>query len=160
MKLWPNIVKIIQYWESLCKSKRPNNKSYETLLQFYNNKTILHRLQFFIDLSSQLKGFLELLQTDKPMVPFLQGQLADILKMLLKMIVKPDVFDELVKSGSSYQLVKFDVSDPEKLAHHELVKLTTATKSLLKSAPLQIDKKRFFLKDCKTIVVSLIKKLQ
>ena len=107
MKLWPNIVKIIQYWESLCKSKRPNNKSYETLLQFYNNKTILHRLQFFIDLSSQLKGFLELLQTDKPMVPFLQGQLADILKMLLKMIVKPDVFDELVKSGSSYQLVKF-----------------------------------------------------
>ena len=160
MKLWPNIVKMIQHWESLSKSRRPNNKSYETLLQFYNNKTVPHRLQFFIDLSSQMKGFLELFQTDKPMVPFLQGQLADILKMLLKMVVKPDVFDELVKSGSSYQLVKFDVSDSEKLAHHELVKLPTATKSLLKSAPLQIEKRRSFLKDCKTIVVSLIKKLQ
>nr|XP_047134852.1 uncharacterized protein LOC124812369 [Hydra vulgaris] len=25
--VWPNMVKIIKYWESLCKSKRPKNKS-------------------------------------------------------------------------------------------------------------------------------------
>lgn len=161
MKLWPNIVKIISYWEGLSKSNRPNNKSYENLVHFHKINAVPLRLQFFIDLSSQLKGFLELFQTDRPMVPFLETRLADIFKMLLKMIVKPEIFDELTKSGSSsLKLVKFDLSKSANLVHHELVKLPTATKSLLKSSTMSTDKKRCFMKECKAIVVSLVTKLQ
>ena len=51
-------------------------------------KSILVKLVFFIHIASQLKGFLEAFQTDKLMVPFLEGSLADIFHMLMKMIIK------------------------------------------------------------------------
>ena len=36
IQLWGNVVKIIKYWQSLSKSKRPqNNKSYDLLVSFH-----------------------------------------------------------------------------------------------------------------------------
>ena len=159
LKLWPNIVKMVNHWESLCKSKRPNNKSYETLAKFHNNSLVPVRLQFFVDVSSQLKGFLELFQTDKPMVPFLEDAFSDVMRTLMKMIIKSDVLDG-VSEGTSYKLIKLDLSIAENLLHYELVKLPTATKSLLKTKTIPVDKKRSFMKDCKQVLVTLLKKLQ
>ena len=45
------------------------------------------RLQFFRDIASQFRGFLEIMQTNKPIVPFSKEALNDIILTLMKMIV-------------------------------------------------------------------------
>ena len=37
ISVWPNVVKVVRYYQKLCKSKRPQNVSYETLLQHYED---------------------------------------------------------------------------------------------------------------------------
>jgi len=77
--IWPNIVKVIEYWQGLCKSKRSKNKSYETLTKRYLDELFPIRLQFFQDIACQLKGYLESMQTDQPMVPYFEETLIDII---------------------------------------------------------------------------------
>ena len=144
--LWPNIIKVAQHWDSQRKSKRPNNKSDKPLVKCQTEV----KLQPFIDIASQLKGFSEAFQTDKPMLPFLKASLIDVFLTLMKMIIKAEVFHEIC--GDSVSMFK--------LAHHELVKLSIATKDLLKSLVLRVDKKCQFVKECKANLVTLIKKLQ
>ena len=81
-----NVVKVVKHWEGLCKSKRHQNKLYENLTKHYLDQLFMLRLQFFKDLTSQFRGFLELMQTDKPLVPFLEEALSDIVLTLMKMI--------------------------------------------------------------------------
>ena len=89
----------MQHWEGLSKSKRPQNKSYETLVKHYSDKFMPVKLQFFKDIASQLKEYLEIFQTDNPMVPFLGDALVDIIRTLMKMIIKPDT--------TKYEFIKF-----------------------------------------------------
>jgi len=85
--------------------------------------------------ASLLKGFLEMFQTDKPIVPYLESSLVDIFYSLMKMVVKPEVLDGM--KGRSFKLIKFDLSKSEDLLHYQLIQLPTATKSLLKVSTCQ-----------------------
>ena len=157
IKRWPNIIKIVGYWEGLCKSKRPQNRSYERLVTHYNQKVIPVRLQFFKDIASQLKGFLQIFQTDNPMLPFLAANLESMFKTLMKMFVRREILDGVV---TGYKLVKIDLTNSSNIVPSELINLPTATKNLLKSNILSEDKKRQFKKDCITILVAIVSKLQ
>ena len=46
------------------------------------------------DAASQLKGFLQLFQTNNLIVPFLEHGFVDVLHTLLKMVIKPDVLGQ------------------------------------------------------------------
>ena len=46
------------------------------------------------DPASQLKGFLQLLQTSNLTVPLLEHGFVHVLHTLLKMVIKPDVLDQ------------------------------------------------------------------
>ena len=119
------------------------------------------KLQIFIDIVSQLKGFSEAFQTDKKMVLFLEVSLVDIFHTLIKIIVKAEVHDEICGDNvTSFKLVKIDLAKSATLIHHELVNLPTATKALLKTLLIKINKKRQFLKKFKDNLVALMKKLQ
>ena len=114
-------------------------------------------MQFFQDVASELKGFLQLFQTNNPMVPFLEKALVDVLHTLMQMVVKPDVLDQ---ANSSFKLIKLDLTNSENLLPCELMKLPTATKSLLRSTNLKNEKKRSFLKNAKKMIVVLVQKVQ
>ena len=119
------------------------------------------KLQIFIDIVGQLKGFSEAFQTDKKMVLFLEVSLVDIFHTLIKIIVKAEVHDEICGDNvTSFKLVKIDLAKSATLIHHELVNLPTATKALLKTLLIKINKKRQFLKKFKDNLVALMKKLQ
>ena len=113
-------------------------------------------MHFFQDVAFQLKGFLQLFQTNHPLVPFLEHRLVDVLHTLMKMVVKPDLLDQ---ANSSLKLSKLDLSSSENLLC-ELMKLPTATKSSLRSADLPNEKKRSFLKNAKQMIVVLVQKVQ
>ena len=59
IELWPNIVKVVKHWQSLSKSKRPKNASYETLVKHHLDKYVPLKMQFFQDVASHLKAFLK-----------------------------------------------------------------------------------------------------
>ena len=61
-------------------------------------------MQFAEDVASQLKVFLQLFQTNSPMVSFLEYAVADVRHTSVKMVVDPDVFDQ---ANSSLKLSKF-----------------------------------------------------
>ena len=65
------------------------------------------KLNFFQDIAAQLKGFLQKFQTNKPVVPFLESALVDLLHTIMKMVVKPKVLDE---ANFSLKLAKLDLS--------------------------------------------------
>ena len=157
LDLWPNIVKIVGHWEKLCKSSRPNNKSYETLTKYYQDKAFPLKLQYFKDVAGHLKDFLTIMQVDVPMVPFLEETLVDLITPFMKMVVKNDVLDE---ANTSLKLIKIDLTKAENLLPCELIKLPTATKDLLKSSVLKNDKKRLFKNDCKAMIIAMLQKNQ
>ena len=156
LDLWPNIVKIVGHWEKICKSSRPNNKSYETLTKYYQDKAFPLKLQYFKDIAGHLKDFLTIMQVDVPMVPFLEETLVDLITPFMKMVVKSDVLDE---ANTSLKLIKIDLSKAENLPC-ELIKLPTATKDLLKSSLLKSDKKWLFKNDCKARIIAMLQKIQ
>ena len=46
-------------------------------------------MTFFLSVSKQVTPFLTLYQTDKPMVPFIAGDIGKLLKVLLQRFIKP-----------------------------------------------------------------------
>ena len=45
--LWPNSVKVVKYWEGLCKIKRPKNKYYETITKHYLDELFSNQATVF-----------------------------------------------------------------------------------------------------------------
>ena len=112
-------MKLVKHWQGLSKSQHPKSKCYQTLVEHHLDKCIPIKLQFFQDIAAQIKGFLQKFQTNKPMVPFLESALVDLLHTMMKMVVKPEVLDE---ANSSLKLAKLDLSNSENLLC-ELIKL-------------------------------------
>ena len=115
-------------------------------------------MQFSQDVALHLKGFVEVLQTNNPMESFLEKSPVDVSQLLLKMVVKPEVLKE---ADTSLKLINLDLSKSSNLVPCELIKLPTPTKALLSSTSFTNDpNKRSFKKNCKSMIASMISKLQ
>ena len=151
------MVKIVKHWESLCKSQRPQNKSYETLVMHHSDKFMPLKMQFFRFLAKKLKPFLLQFQSDKSMVPFLSDSLEEFLRSLMKAIVKQEVLEE---ASTALSLTKIDVAKSSNHLEVEQVKLGTALKQSLSSMESRPEQKRAFKRACKQVIIVLIQKLQ
>ena len=107
ISIWPYIVKMVNHWESLPKSKHPSCKSYEFVVNAVKNEHSLAGLQFFNFLASMFKPFLKLYQTDAPMPPHRIGDLLESIKSILRMFIK----SETIKA--CYNLTKIDLNNKE-----------------------------------------------
>ena len=83
------------------------------------------RLQFFKDIANQLEGYLETFQTKNPMVPFLTDALQSIVTSLMKSFINWEVLD---------------VSNLGNQIPSDIIRLPTATKTLLKSTVIDVNK--------------------
>lgn len=62
VEVWPAVVKVIAHYQTLAPSYRPrNNKSYDILVKYHNDKFVLAKLQFFKDIATIFEGFLKVL---------------------------------------------------------------------------------------------------
>ena len=127
-------------------------------MKHHLDKYVPLKMQFLQDVALHLKGFMEVFQTNNPMVPFLEKSLVDVFQPLVKMVVKPEVLKE---ADTSLKLVNLDLSKSSNLAPCKLIKLPTATKALLSSTSFtNHPNKQSFKKDCKSMIVSMVSKLQ
>ena len=81
--LWPNVAKIVGYWESLPKSKRPSSKSYSNVLSAVTDNLTPAELHFFSYVAGIFQPFLTKYQSDIPMIPFLYSDLLKLVKSVL-----------------------------------------------------------------------------
>lgn len=156
--VWKSVVKVIEHFQSLAKSKQPkNNKSYDTLVKHHNDSLMITKFHFFSDIASILSLYLKQFQTDAPMMPFVSLALEDIIRLLMKMILRSSVVTE---ADTAYNLIKIDVSKKENQLPNDSIKLPTATKSSLSSASASHTKKLQFKADCAIMIKELVLKLQ
>ena len=94
-EIWSSIVSAVKYLERLWKWKRPQNKSYETLVAHHQDLLIPAKLQFFIFIVGILKPYLVVFQTDSLMMPYMYDELGKILTRLLGLVFKLDEANNL-----------------------------------------------------------------
>ena len=121
LELWPSIVKMVNHWESLPKSKRPSSKSYPNVLSAVNDNLTLVNLHFFSFVAGIFQPFLIKYQSDKPMVPFVHNDLLRLVKRVLLLVLKPDVVNSCT---SITALKKIDLNENANF----LLKVTSTTK--------------------------------
>ena len=125
--IWPNIVKIIKYWNSLPKSKQPKCKSFETLQKSITDDLIPAKLSFFSYIASLLQPFLKKYQSIKPLIPFMYDDLSKIVKKLLTIILKGEKLKSSVK-----ELKRINLNNKKNLLSYKNFHLGLATESKLR----------------------------
>ena len=87
VKIWLNLVKVIKYWESFCKSERLKNCSYETLVLHYKDSLMIGKFHMLQDFSKVIKWVFR--------QPY--GSI------YVRLVLKPEVVDE---ATAPYKLIK------------------------------------------------------
>ena len=118
--MWPNVLKVLQFWQSLAPSKRQSCKSYGTLIDMHKDHLIPIKLRFFKSVAAKLKAFLKEFQTDFRCCLFLAESLDSLLRGLMKPIVRQAALDE---ATTPFKLSKIDINKQENLLPMEKVKL-------------------------------------
>ena len=146
----------MKYWETLVKSKKPQNKSYELLLSHVKDQLVPCKFQFFSFIAGILQSYLVIFQTDRPMLPFVGDELQKIIKNLIRLVFKKSAIDE---AGSITNLLKNNwISDRANFL--DVVNVGAAAKDQLeKSQVVSLEKKRKFRNDCGGIILKLLLKL-
>ena len=94
LKVWKPLTMVINYWESLRKSKRPKNTSYEILVKHYKDPLVPAKLQFFAFVASIFQPYFVIFQTNSPMIPFMFSQLEEIFNQLIRLVFRKGAIDQ------------------------------------------------------------------
>ena len=126
IEVWGPCVKLIRHYESLSKSKRPKNKSYERSVSHYTDLLVPVKLQFFVFVTTIFEPYLSIFQADAPLVPFMFTELENIYNKLLRLVFRQS---SLEKATSAANRLKKDwIENKENHLENGLVDIDAATK--------------------------------
>ena len=94
LEIWPESVKIFEYWLRLPKSKQTKSKSFEAVKDAIDDVLYPAKLSFVSHFAGLIQPFLTCYQSDKPMIPFLHDDIFNLVFSLLQIVVKPDKLQE------------------------------------------------------------------
>ena len=92
IQIWPQMISIINFWNTLPRSKQPSSKSYLNVKISCADPLYLAKFKFFSFFASMLEPYLRLYQTDKPMLPYMCDDLTKFITNVLSLIVKKSHF--------------------------------------------------------------------
>ena len=130
--IWPKIIEIIKYWQSLPKRKQPGqgkqgqNTSYDHLVTAVKDPIITVKMLFFEEIARKLNEFLVVFQTNKPMAPFLTETLEALIRDFMEKFMLRSVMD---KATTCLSLTKIDLHDVSKQKPAASVDLGFAVKN-------------------------------
>ncbi|RXN18476.1 LIM homeobox Lhx6 [Labeo rohita] len=96
----------------------PSSKSFKTAQMIVQDDLFQAKLNFFLMVALEITPFLKLYQTDKPMLPFMSGDLTNMLRSLLEKFIKPSV---MKNATTTLKLLQVDYADP--VNHMDVTKL-------------------------------------
>lgn len=159
VELFNNIDK---YVKSVNEKKIPNpgNKSYEVISSCMKDKLFTAKLNFFMSVALQLRPFLALYQTDRPMLPFIGDDLCSLIRSLLIRFMN----SETISNMSDEQLVKIKIDskeDKEMYVHVSKIDVGFACDNILKKKGLGVSEKQIleFRLSCRDFLIATVKKL-
>ena len=120
LKLWPaisNYVEAAKKKEVSC----PQKKSFDAIAEAVKDHLMLTKIEFFLSVAKQIQPFLLQYQTDKPMLPFISGDLFNLLIILFARFVKKDTAKQV--GTDLYKLMKVDLDDKVNLALYDTIDL-------------------------------------
>ena len=94
LEIWPELVKIFEYWLRLPKSKQPKSKSFEAVKDAIDDVLYPAKLSFVSYFAGLIQPFWTCSQSNKPMIPFLCDDIINLVFSLLQIVVKPDKLQE------------------------------------------------------------------
>ncbi len=95
--------------------KEIDTDSFKRVESMIADPLLTAKLACFESVSGVIEQFLTKYQTDEPMVPFLCGDLAEMVRKLMSRFIKPSVLDGCT---TVRQLLNIDVSDANNHQHH------------------------------------------
>ena len=118
---------------------RPQNKSFEAVRESCTDQLLAAKLKFSVSVAKQIEPFLAQYQTDKPMIPFISGDIYKLLKSLMNRFVKPALMKE-VKSVSD--LTKIDISRNDNIVDYSKIDVGFVTENALKDLGKKVTDKQ------------------
>ena len=156
-------VEVIPYVVAYCTAAKtrvvtePTNKSFQVVQKAIQDPLLIGKLKFFIMVAKEVEPFLGRYQTDKPMMPFIAGDLHCLLRGLLERILSPDVMKE---GATLYGLVNLDLQKADNYVPLEKINVGFACeKQLLKIGLVSEKQKRDFRADCRDFLKAMVKKI-
>ena len=89
IELWPNLIKLINFWTSPPKSKQPTCKGYGKVCDAVKDPFMISKLTLFSFVCGLVEPYLKVFQCGRPMVPFIYSKVKSVIKSLPLLIVKP-----------------------------------------------------------------------
>ncbi len=131
------------------------NKFYEGIKEASKDKLFVAKFHLFKCVAIQLEPILTRYQTDQPMLPFIAGDLSDLIRSLMWCFIKSEVLQH-VKTAE--KLIRIDVIDKNNHCDHSKIVGFAAEKELkaVKKSERQILQFRMEYKD---FLAHLLKKL-
>ena len=140
----------------------PQNNSFKVVKQAVLHTPLLScQLSFFAFIARHLEPFLTKYQADKPLIPFLAGDLHALVKNLMQCFLTEGA---LTGCSSSRKLMDIDVEDSKNHLNPDKVELGFKTASLLQKAKRKscVTDRMItdFRKECKNFLIAVVVKLQ
>lgn len=138
----------------------PKTKTFGIVKESCSDVLIEAKLAFYRFVGKKIKPFLTLYQTDKPMMPFLAGDLRDVIKSLMTAVIKAEIVTE---AKTAMQLCEIKVSDTTKQLHCKKVDIGFSAEKIVKKAlqNKQISElhEKEFRESAKAFIIAILNKL-
>ena len=118
--------------------KLTKSKTYKKVVELLKNPMIQAELGFFQGISHEVEIYLTKFQTTKPMVPFIYGELYDLITKLMDRFVKPEIMNT-VKTAAD--IFKIDLNKQSNLLLPKDIKIYMSAKEGLKKCPISLSTK-------------------
>ena len=124
IEIWPNICTLVEFWEKLPSLKQPKSKSFLNVQESVKDKLILLKFEVSSFVTSKLKPYFLVYQTDQPMIPFMCSDLERLLWNIVNSFVKQKFID---KCSTLIQLKEIYIHKKDNLLKEKSIKLGFAT---------------------------------
>lgn len=154
LQIWPSLKKYINEEEN---AMEPSTQSFKSAKMITQDDLFPAKLNFFLTLAGEITPFLKLYQTDKPMMPFVSGDLTNMLRNLMGKFIKLSV---VKNATTTLKLLEVDYADP--VNHVDVAKLRVGlvTKQVLEenlNNNPDADRLRLeFKQNCKVFLLKMV----
>ena len=161
LEIWPHITTYIRETLKKPKSQVPTSNTFKTVNSAVQDPLPRAKLAFFASTAGLMQPYLQVFQSDAPLLPFVTSDLQGLLETLMSKFVKQG---ELEKAGTAFKLVKLDVTQPSAQVAPQDADVGFAAKAslekLLKEKKISDLQAFEFKKDCITMLASTVAKIQ
>lgn len=154
--IWDDVTKFVKEIQKRPKSKQPSNSSFKNIQLFISDPLMLAKLRFFVHIAKLLVPFLELYQSDKPMLPFVAADLKTVISDLLAKFVKENT---LTEATTTVKLLAIDLDKSDNLKLPKAIDIGFSAKLAVQQSTANAQQKLEFYNQCTTGLKFLCKKL-